>query len=230
MAENSVSLLHANHRSRMRNRFLVTGGSGFAEHELLEMLLFYAVPRVDTNPLAHELLDYFGDLDNLLCASADDITKVKGAGESVAVLIKLVEKISSVCNDYQRKSNIMSDYDDIGRYLVSEFKKVKTEKVFLMLFDGKNNVLHCEFIADGDFSSVMMDFRKIASLVLLKNAAKVVIAHNHTDGDPNPSIGDKGTTGTLVAFLRDLNVELREHYIISDNVYIGLNHIRYESF
>lgn len=213
---------HDNHRERMRERFISTGGNGFAPHELLEMLLYGTVSRGNTNPAAHALIETFGSLGNVLDASLDDLKNVSGVGKASAVRIKLVSKIVKECSDGLRELETAGDFDAVGRQLISEFRASGIERVFLILLDQKNRILHREFIGEGDFACARADFRKIAELVLRKNASKVIIAHNHPDGNPNPSASDRATTVNLEQFLKQIGVELKEHYIVTDCVYVGM--------
>lgn len=206
----------------MRQRFISTDGNGFAPHELLEMLLYGAVPRGDTNPAAHALIETFGSLGNVLDAPFDALKNVRGVGKTSAVTIKLVSKIAKECSDGLRELETAGDFDAVGRSLISEFRASGTERVFIILLDQKNRILHREFIGEGDFACARVDFRKIAELVLRKNASKVIIAHNHPDGNPNPSASDRATTVNLEQFLRQLGAELKEHYIVTDCVYAGM--------
>lgn len=217
---------HDNHRERMRERFISTGGNGFAPHELLEMLLYGATPRGDTNPAAHALIETFGSLDNVLNASFDDLKNVHGVGKTSAVMIKLVSRIAMECADGLRELETAGDFDTVGRQLITEFRASGVERVFIILLDQKNRILHREFIGEGDFACARVDFRKIAELVLRKSASKVIIAHNHPDGNPNPSASDKATTINLEQFLKQIGVELKEHYIVTDCVYVGMKQMQ----
>ncbi len=223
--QNNASNLHQNHRRRMRDRLKKTNGKGFAHHELLEMLLYYSVPRRDTNEMAHRLIDKFGSLGVLFDANQDEIAKIEGISENTASLIKLVKAIHD-CDGFDKNNlRVFNDYAETGEYLVSEFAGSETEKIFLILLDGKNRVLHCDFFDEGSFKFTRFDMRRLTELVLCKKASQVIIAHNHIDGDPNPSPTDRITTADIESFLARLDVSFAEHYIIADNVYIGLKHL-----
>ena len=215
---------HDNHRERMRQRFISTDGNGFAPHELLEMLLYGAVPRGDTNPAAHALRLSKPSVRSAMCLT-HRLTHLKtcaGWEKNSAVTIKLVSKIAKECSDGLREHETAGDFDAVGRSLISEFRASGAERVFIILLDQKNRILHREFIGEGDFACARVDFRKIAELVLRKNASKVIIAHNHPDGNPNPSASDRATTVNLEQFLKQLGAELKEHYIVTDCVYAGM--------
>lgn len=225
MGNQSFEKIHTNHRERMKDRFVQTDGNGFAEHELLEMLLYYAVQRKDTNSLAHRLIDRFGSLEQVLEAPYDELVKVSGAGRSVALLVKTVNRIRVACGRSLKENSVVGDYDEVGRFLVGEFRGAPVERVLIMLLDAKNRLIYSEFISEGEFSFAKISFRRVVSLVMLKNAAKVIISHNHPDGNPNPSTNDRAVTSALENLLEQIGVELKEHYIVSDNVYVGLKYL-----
>ncbi len=226
MTDNNSPQLHKNHRERMRKRFIETNGVGFAQHELVEMLLYYAVPRKDTNPLAHEILNAFdGNIADMLCAPFDRLTKIDGVGESVALLLKLVEKISYAQPQSTRKPIPMKDYDEMGRYIVKSFKNSSREKVMFLLLDGKDNCVYSEFFSECGFDFAKVNIRRIMEMTLYKSASKVVIAHNHPDGTLSPSVDDENFTVALASSLNNFNVELKEHYVVADNMYVGIRHL-----
>lgn len=128
---------HTRHRERMRARFLDAGAEILQDHELLEMLLYYAIPRRDTNPIAHRLIERFGRLDKLFAASAAELMQVDGIGENAAVLLKTVfechRRISSACDP----NEMFHSFEQIGDYLVKLYTGVETERLMLLLLDKK---------------------------------------------------------------------------------------------
>lgn len=192
------------------------------DHEILELLLFYAKPRVDTNELAHRLIDHFGSLANVFEASSEELCKVFGIGESSAVLIKLVNQMytSSVFEPNKRVS--FKDYNKVGRFVADCFKFDKTERFMVVLLDAKDKLINTCTLAEGDFDGVNVNMMRLLQLVVLKQAAKIIIAHNHFEKDLCESVNDMLLTNTIEDALKSLGVQLKEHYIVCDKDYIGL--------
>lgn len=213
---------HKAHRERMRTRFAENGIDGFHEHEILEMLLFYSIPVVNTNPLAHKLLSEFGSLKNVIEAPMEALSKVEGMGEKSALFISFINSIISKVSESRTTETVLSDYDSVGRFLVNEFRNDKKERVIALLLDAKGNLISKEKAGDGDFKSCEIDTRGILMSALNKNAAKIILAHNHVDGNPYPSLSDKAATASLITLLNQVGVELWEHFLICDGKYVGI--------
>ena len=191
---------HDGHRQRLKTEFLARPDS-FPDHKLLELLLFYANPRSDTNPLAHELLNHFGSLAGVLDATPEELQKVKGVGEHAAVLFKAAKELSG------RYLTARTQMDDIARntrdyfaLLQPYFFGARNEQLCLLCMDGKGN----------------------AEAALSLNAAAVVLAHNHVSGIAFPSGDDIATTESLAPFLARMGVELVDHLIFVDDDMVSL--------
>lgn len=224
MSQNSVKKdnPHKAHRERMRTRFTENGIGSFHEHEILEMLLFYSIPVVNTNPLAHKLLSEFGSLKNVLEAPVDALAKVEGMGEKSAVFLSFINGVFSRISENSLAEIVLSDYDIVGQYLVREFRNDKKERVIALLLDAKGNLISKEKAGDGDFNSCEIDMRGILTSALNKDAAKIILAHNHVDGNPYPSLSDKAATASLITLLNQVGIELWEHFLICDGKYTGI--------
>jgi DNA repair protein RadC len=207
---------HAGHRDRMKQKILKNGCNGFYDHEILEVLLFYAIPRRDTNQLAHELIEQFGSLKGLLEADPQRIAACSGMGESSAVLIKTVMEF--VIRYGQCPVEDILYYDRIEkviRYLVNYFHGQTEEKVIAMLFDSKMKHLETVKIGEGTTNSAMISLRKLEETAFRKDAAGVILAHNHPDGRIIPSIEDINTTHYIYEHLKSVSVAVIEHIVIS---------------
>ena len=195
--------MHKGHRQRMKDRFREEGLDNFSEVQALELLLFYCIPQKDTNPIAHELLNHFGSLSQVLEAPVEELVKVPGIGENAAVLLKLVT--------------------DMGRYyLVPRFFGRRVETVFLLCLDAKCKVLCCKEVGEGSVNSAGFSIRKIVELALGVNATSVVLAHNHPSGVALPSPEDIQTTRRLAAALRAVEIHLADHIIVADDDHISM--------
>ena len=213
---------HDGHRQRMKTEFLARPDS-FPDHKLLELLLFYANPRADTNPLAHELLDRFGSLAGVLDASVEELHKVKGVGEHAAVLFKAAKELSGrYLAARTRVDGLVRGSRDYYPLLRPYFFGARNERLCLLCLDGKGKVLGIRQLAEGNVNAVNITTRLIAEAALALNASAVVLAHNHVSGIAFPSGDDIATTETLAPFLARLGVELSDHLIFVDDDMVSL--------
>lgn len=215
--------IHEGHRQRLKQRFLTEGLDNFNAINVLELLLFYAVQRKDTNPLAHRLLDHFGDISNVLSASTEELMRVDGVTEHIATYLSLVH---SVCRYHlitqATQEKILTRMDDCARYMIPFFHGSATEMVFLLCLDAKCKVICCKKIGEGSINSANISVRKIAETALNANAASVVLAHNHPSGLAVPSKEDAQVTRMVQQALAYLDIRLNDHLIIADNDYVSL--------
>ena len=142
--------IHDGHREKMRRRFLETGLEGFADHEALELLLYYAIPRRDTNPIAHALMERYDSLSGVLNAPVEDLEKVEGIGESAAILLSLVSRLSRKARIADAsQETILNSSERAGAYLLERFAGERRELVFLLCLDRKGRLLACKRLAEG---------------------------------------------------------------------------------
>ena len=215
--------IHKNHRQRLKRRFIRSGADSFETHHLLEMLLFYAIPQRDTNPLAHELMEIYGSLDAVLHADYESLTEVCGVKENTAVLIKLVQALICRCDqEVLSRAEVHSDFESVGHFLVKQYRTARKEMVYLLLFDNSGRLLDVSLIHEGSVNSAMVDNQKIAKLALLKNASNMILSHNHPDGLAIPSSDDSCSTRKLSALFSALGIPLLDHYIVAGNRYYGI--------
>ena len=159
--------IHKGHRERLKQRFLEEGLDNFTEIQVLELLLFYAIPRSDTNPLAHALLEHFGSLSQVLEADVEELKKVPGIGDHAATLLALV---IDLCRYYQvtcaQQTAILTTLDACGKYLVPRFFGRTRETVFLLCLDAKCKVLCCKEVGEGSVNSAGISTGAMGSNVL----------------------------------------------------------------
>ena len=160
--------IHDGHREKMRRRFLETGLEGFADHEALELLLYYAIPRRDTNPIAHALMERYDSLSGVLNAPVEDLEKVEGIGESAAILLSLVSRLSRKARIADAsQETILNSSERAGAYLLERFAGERRELVFLLCLDRKGRLLACKRLAEGDVASADLNIRKVVEMALL---------------------------------------------------------------
>ena len=167
--------IHDGHREKMRRRFLETGLEGFADHEALELLLYYAIPRRDTNPIAHALMERYDSLSGVLNAPVEDLEKVEGIGESAAILLSLVSRLSRKARIADAsQETILNSSERAGAYLLERFAGERRELVFLLCLDRKGRLLACKRLAEGDVASADLNIRKVVEMALLTSASVAV--------------------------------------------------------
>ena len=226
-----MSSIHDGHRQRLRDRFIEYGMESFTDIEALEILLFYAVPRRDTNALAHALLEYFGSYRGVMEADLHALEKVPGIGANAAALIKLVAAHST---RYQiaLRSHVkrIGSVEDAGDYLRPFFDYAKRELVYMVCLDARQTVIRCHLLAEGASAQVNLAARDVAELALSDKAVSVILAHNHPSGVALPSASDVATTIQLHQALSVLGIELRDHLIFAGDEFVSLRDSRCDPF
>ena len=215
--------VHKGHRERLKRRFLEEGLDGFTDIQALELLLFYAVPRQDTNPIAHALLDRFGSLSRVLEAPMEELVKVKGVSAHSAALLHLVTGMGRLYQvDRARCTRVLSNLDEIGAYLIPFFFGRKLETVFLLCMDAKCKVLCCKEIGEGGINSASISPRKVVETALAAGATTVVLAHNHPSGVAVPSLEDVQATRRIAAALSAVEIHLADHRVIAEGDFVSM--------
>lgn len=216
-------ILHSGHRQRLKKRFLEEGLEHFNEHQVLELLLFYCIPRQDTNPIAHALLKHFGSLAQVMEATPAELQKVEGMGESSATFLSL---LNSFCRYYQVKRAdtglSLKTLEQCGEYLMPFFYGLRNETVYLLCLDAKCKVLCCKEVGEGSVNSAAVPIRRIVEMALGANATTAVLAHNHPSGIAVPSGEDQLTTKRLCAALAAVDIELSDHVVVADKDYVSM--------
>lgn len=215
--------IHEGHRGRLKKRFLEYGLESFEDHSVLELLLFYALPRSDVNPIAHALINKFGSLAAVFDAPLEELARVPGIGVNAAEYIKLIPQVS------RRYLMSRASFDDIldstkkaGAYLLPRFYAERDEIVYLVCLDAKCKVLNCKLLFRGSVNSAGVSIRKIVENALVYNSTSVIIAHNHTSGIAVPSEEDKITTRRIQEALRAVDITLSDHIIVADDDFVSL--------
>ncbi len=207
---------HGGHRERLRRRFAASGLNGFAPHEMLELLLTFAIPRKDTNALAHTLVSHFGSLPAVLQASAEDLKAVDGVGDAAATLLSLILPLSKAYQGFLAEGSLdLSSPGAAAGYCQALFFGDRYERFFVVGLDSRMRVLAKTLIASGDEGETAVYPRLILSALLRCGAARALIAHNHPSGEAKPSGADLRVTQTLENLLEDVSVLLYDHVIVS---------------
>lgn len=214
---NSNNSIHQGHRNRLKEKFLQFGPDIFSDHELIEMLLFFSVPRVNTNDIAHRLLDKFESLDSVFQANIDQLTQVEGVGNSSALLITLVGALTRRSKKTSlKKRKKYSNIEDIGNLLVEYYSGLQNEKFLALYFDASMRLIQISTIAEGSVGEVAISPSKITRESILCGASSVIVAHNHPLGAASLSSSDRNITHIIEATLAAVDIPLIEHIIVGE--------------
>ena len=215
--------MHEGHRARVKKRFLEEGLDHFSDVQALELLLFYAIPRADTNPIAHRLLEHFGSLSQVLEANPEELKKISGVGENGALLLNLIPQMGRFyMTDRASAPGVLTTLEQCAQYLMPRFFGRKLETVFLLCLDAKCKVLCCREVGEGGTNSTGISIRRVVETALGVNATSVVLAHNHPSGVALPSPEDIQTTRRVAMALQAVEIALVDHIIVADDDYVSI--------
>lgn len=215
--------MHDGHRERMKKRFLEHGLDSFSDFEALEILLFYAVPRRNTNEMAHALMERFGSYRGVLEADFDELCTVHGIGENAATLIQLVKETDIRYRKSLRSSGKrLNTTEAAGEYIMPLFAYQKRETAYMLLLENSGKLICCLELAKGVVNRVDVSARDIIESAIKANAAKVILAHNHLSGTALPSEYDIASTISIYNALKTVEIELVDHIIVCDDDFVSL--------
>lgn len=220
--EKKAAQLHKGHRQRVRQRFLSEGLDVFTPHETLELLLFYARPRVNTNEMAHRLLNRFGTLASVFDADVTALQEVEGVDEATAVLLKLIAPLTKRYRLSAQKNVVLGTFDATCDYFKNVYIGEQVERLRLACLDDKLRLLRCGVVGEGAPGTVPVNTRKILEFALRQNCELVVIAHNHPNGSAVPSNEDIVATKHIYNALKTVGIRLLDHVIVAGEQAISL--------
>jgi DNA repair protein RadC len=205
----------ADHRKRLRQRFMEGGAQAMPDYELLELLLFRAIPRQDVKPLARDLLDTFGDFNRVVTATPARLMKVKGIGEAVVQDLKIIEAAAQrMMRSRVMNQPILSSWDALLDYCHTAMAHRETEQFRILFLDRKNVLIADEVQAKGTVDHVPVYPREVVKRGLELNASALILVHNHPSGDPTPSEADISMTMQIQEAAQVLGIILHDHLII----------------
>ena len=221
--QNKKKNVHEGHRERMRNKYVNKGIEVFEQHEILEMLLFYAIPRKNTNDIAHRLLEACGSLSAVFDAPID-ILMQQGLSYNAAVLLHMIPDLSRAyqSDKFDIEEKIITD-ENIGKKMVHLFAGKNEECVYAFFLDAKGKEKYSGIISKGDASSAPLFSKDIVSIAARCKAVTVIIAHNHPSGVAFPSRADLEATADIADALDTIGIHLADHIIVADRDYISLS-------
>lgn len=218
-----MSQIHGGHRERLRKRFEVEGLESFEPHEVLELILFYSIPRTDTNPIAHRLLERFGSLSAVVEAPISELCKVEGIGYNSAALLSMLPQLTKqYLLDKNQRGVVLDSIQKLGQFIMPYYVGSNVEKFYLICLDKKCKLLNCTMMAEGSFDNVTVDMRLVCKVALDCSATSVVLSHNHAQGFALPSANDVLVTRQITEALKLISVEVVDHIIVAGDDYISL--------
>ncbi len=208
--------IHEGHRKRLKRKLLNFDSENFEPHEALEILLFYSLPRQNTNPIAHELIDSFGSLQGVIDAPVEELQKIKGVGENAATLIKLMHDLAVLYGERTivQDNSIPAD-EKITNYLAMKYAGQTKEVVYMLCVNSMGNILNCIKVCDGSPDSAVLTTRMVVETAVSFDSKDIIIAHNHPNGFAVPSMADVTATQEFISVLESIGINLADHIIVS---------------
>lgn len=218
MADKKDNDFRKQHRMRVKTKVYENGFSGLNDIDLLELMLFYAIPYKDVKPLAHRLIDTFGSLSRVLEADLGALENVEGMGASSAIFIKGICQTASRCMiERTCASDEPLDTKRACEIGISLLCMEKNEVFAAIFLDNSGNVLKAQKIFEGTVKEVEIAKRKFMEIALSLNTSAIVLMHNHPHGICLPSMEDINLTSELILFFRSVNIDVKDHIIVSSN-------------
>lgn len=216
--ETKEKCIHEGHRSRMRNKISQKGFYGLPDHEVLEYVLSMAIPRKDTNPLAHDLINYFGSFSNVLDADVKDLMKINGVGERTAVFINSYQHVLKRYKESKGSAiKTLSNSREIREYIGEKIRFLPKEECHLIFLNSSNAVINTKQIGESGNNKVLFEVKTIVENASALKASAVIIAHNHPSGVATPSQDDIEMTRKIYFGLALTDVALLDHCIYACN-------------
>ncbi len=209
---------HAGHRNRLRETFRQNGIEGMADHQVLELLLTYALPRVDVNPLAHRLLDRFGSLIEVISARPDQLMQVQGIGESAAVFLSLIGQVDRRVLlqrfSHESKRPTLATPSSLGGYMLTLGLQDRYETLRLVCLNKKYELIYESVVSAGSLTEVLADPRPILETALVHKACFIALSHNHPSGDVRPSREDEAAALRIEAAAEVVGIGVADQFIL----------------
>jgi DNA repair protein RadC len=210
------------HRARMRSKLLSAGPDALADHELLEMALFLALPRRDTKQIAYRLMERFGSFANAIAAPAGEIAAVEGMGEASAAALKIVQAAAQrLARAEVMGRPVLSNWDALMDYLNAVMARERVEQFRVLFLDNKNRLIADEAQARGTVNHTPVYPREVVRRALELQAAAIILSHNHPSGDPAPSRDDILMTQQIIEAAKTLSITVHDHVIVGNGCWLS---------
>ena len=213
--------VHSGHRERLKRRFIATGLNGFEQHNILELLLFYAIPRGDTNPVAHELISKFGSLAGVFNATESELTEIKGIGKSSARLLKLIPSVSEeYAIDSMTNSVILNSSEEICRY-AEKYCTDKSGRISVICMDAKHKLLGTAETDAMNLAEAINDKKMLFKVLLGYNTSCAAVISNAKNGETELDKDDIGNLRELSEYMRKLDIIFLDNIVINNGVAVS---------
>ncbi len=210
------------HRARLRLRLIQAGPDALADHELLEMVLFLALPRRDTKPVARALLTRFGSFSQAIAAPLNELRGVEGMGEAGAAALKTVQAAALRLTRAEVQDRpVLSNWDALMAYLNAMMARERVEQFRVLFLDTRNRLIADEAQARGTVNHTPVYPREVVRRALELHATAIILAHNHPSGDPRPSRADIDMTREIRIAAEALGIVLHDHVIIGNGRWLS---------
>lgn len=219
------------HRQRVKQTFIDSKDS-LPDHNLLELLLFYSIPRKDVKPIAYNLINHFGSLEAIFNASIDELIQVDGVGESTAILISASKTINDrILINKNNSITTLDNYHETIKYVDNILKSACVEKFLMITLNNKSDIIKTHIISTGDVNYALVDPCEVVKYAIRDKASAVIIAHNHPKGSWEPSGQDINLTINILHLLRSFHIYLNDHIVVGEDKTVSLrNTIAYSKY
>jgi DNA repair protein RadC len=208
--------MHEGHRERLISK-LIEGNTLLSDHEVLEILLFYSIPRKNVNELAHKLITTFGSLSNCLNADYNSLMSVDGVGHKTATFLVTLSEIQSRIRMQNNNLPSIFSFDSCKQLLINSFRGLKEEKFGALFLDKQGKIIYRKLFSSHSDFSVTVDVAELLKGVLSRKPHSVILCHNHISGNPTPSEIDDKSTQKIYTILKLNDIALYDHIIVSDD-------------
>lgn len=206
------------HRKRLKEKFLNTPSGSFTDYEILELILFQTIPRRDVKPIAREMIDKIGSIDNILHANYNKLDDIKGVNDSMLICLKLMKEVlNRVLREKAMKKNVISSWGDVLNYLKFAMENLQTEEFRILFLNKKNILIADEIMSHGTIDQTTAYPREIIKRALFHEAGALILVHNHPSGNTKPSRSDIDLTREIVNSCKAVNVTVHDHVIVAKN-------------
>ena len=207
--------LHEGHRARLREQIACKGIAGMPDHVVLEFLLLYAIPRRDTNEIAHRLIDRFGSLSAVFDANIKELLSVEGIGLPTARFLKMFPMLNERYALEKFDGNKSVEMEEIKKFLINYYSSKTEEEVFAFFFDNSGGLIGKETISTGSINATYVDPRALLDAICARGAVSIILSHNHPDGTAEPSEADISYTRRLMDAFVPFDITIKAHLIVA---------------
>lgn len=226
-SQKQITPHYQGHRARLRQKFRDNGADTFPDYELLEMLLFRAIPRRDTKPIAKNLINKFGSFAQVINAPESRLKEIDGIGEAVITELKLVKASAlRLMQGELAEKPVITSWASMLRYCVAAMAHEQREQFRIIFLDKRNQVIADEIQAEGTIDHTPVYVREVVRRSLEVGATAIILVHNHPSGDPTPSKADISMTKTIIEALKTIGITVHDHIIVGRDGHASLKQLQ----